>query len=246
MEKALIFGASSKLAQSLALSLVENSLYEVCLVGHKNGFESDNPAIKVIRDCDVTNWNSVKNVFENCISNDFVPTAVVNCTGTSGQCSITDMSYEEWRRVMGVNLDGAFNICQNAISFLKDSDKHTNIVLIGSAYGVRYVPNLVHYCTSKAAISALVGALSVEAAKYDISIGTVIPSMFLSNMTAPFYEDTQYIQKLKEHFPSGRLIDIESVVNSIVFLLNEKGMSLNGVEIKVDGGFLNRIEGGMS
>lgn len=246
MEKVLIFGASSALAQATALSLIEKNSYDVCLVGHQGSYQSiTSSRIKLIEQCDVTDWNSVNKVFCNCLEEDFLPSAVINCTGVSGQCEFTNMSYEEWRRVLSVNLDGAFNICQNAISFMKNSKQHLNIVLIGSAYGARYVPNLAHYCTSKAAVSSLAKVLSVEAAAYDISINTVVPAMFLSKMTEPFYYDNHYVSQLKEHFPAKELIDLQSIVRAIIFLIQEKSISINGTEIVVDGGYLNRIEGGI-
>ena len=245
MDKVLIFGASSSLAIAAANELSNNHSCEVRLVGHKEEFKTTSPHIQSAGCCDITNWAEVNRVFRNCVDNGFTPTSVINCVGVSGQCPITEMTYNEWRRVVGVNLDGAFNICQNAITFMKESPSPSSIILVGSAYGERHVPHLAHYCVSKSAITALVKALSVEIAKYGIAINAVIPALFPSKMTNAFLADEQYISQLKKHYPAEKLIDPDAIIQAIVFLIKEKTLSINGTEIIVDGGFLNMVEGGI-
>lgn len=246
MDKILIFGASSTLAQEVARALQETGQCEVRLVGHKsvapNHYSLSFPCIGF---CDITDWNSVKHIFQSCADSGFIPNVVINCVGVSGQCPFPEMSFNEWRRVVSVNIDGAFNICQNAVTFMRNLSDVSSIILIGSAYGIRYVPCLVHYCTSKAAIAALVKSLSVEIAQFGMTINSVAPAMFQSEMTRPFYNNENYISQLKKHYPAEKLIELEAVVNAVVFLVQNRSLSITGTEMVVDGGFLNMVEGGI-
>ena len=113
---------------------------------------------------------------------------LVNNAGIAGvNKPVKDLSYDEWRQVMRINLDGPF-ICCKAVVPTMMKQNYGRIVNIASIAGKEGNPNASHYSASKAGVIALTKSLGKELASYDISVNAITPA---AAKTAIFDQITQ-------------------------------------------------------
>ena len=174
--------------------------------------------------------------------------ALVACAGISAAASIADCSIDDWRRVIAVNLDGAFlSLKFGARAVQRDG----SIVVVGSASGVKAVPLAGAYCASKAAVRMLVRVAALELKPESIRVNCVSPAGVVTPMWRgmPFWEelvrqhgsdegawkalggvdpDTPSIQRMA--FP-------EEIAEAIVFLSCDQSAHITGTDLAIDGGY---------
>jgi NAD(P)-dependent dehydrogenase (short-subunit alcohol dehydrogenase family) len=236
-KKGIVFGATGGLGTSLVNEL-EAANYRVFSVVHE-----------IVNDshvaCDISDYHSVANVFSLFAKMFGDLDFVVNCAGITKSDSVFDMSEIDWEKVINVNLNGSFYICKCAATYFKKHKKGGSIVLIGSPYGQRFVPGLAHYCVSKAGVSALAKAMSVELGEIGVRVNNVMPGLFLTKMTEPFIKNEKYLSQLMKHIPDGKLGSSSDLARIIVNILSDEYKHMNGCDIIIDGGYLNLLEGGI-
>src|SRR5205807_985017 len=76
----------------------------------------------------------------------------VNCAGISFACPVEDMSLDDWRRVMAVNLEGVFLGTKHAVRAMRQGGRGGSIVNVASVSGIKAQPEASAYCASKAAV----------------------------------------------------------------------------------------------
>lgn len=151
--------------------------------------------------------------------------------------SIEDLSAEEYRKELDVNVVARWMCIKYAIPFLAKSNM-PRIVNIASRLGTRPMEDSVAYCTSEAATIMLTKCCALELAKkYNIKTNTVSPSLTLTPLAKQSYTDEE-IERTAAKNPSGRLGEVEDTVNTVMFLLSEKADYINGENINVNGGIL--------
>ena len=100
--------------------------------------------------------------------------AVVGCAGVSAASPIAETSLADWRRVVAVNLDGAFLTVKYGVRAMREGAG--SIVLVGSASGVKAVPNASAYCASKAGVRMLVKTAALELKAQGVRVNCVSPA----------------------------------------------------------------------
>src|SRR5260370_20817395 len=113
---------------------------------------------------------------DNCVAN----------AGVSGRGkgSILEMDYEEWRRVMRVNLDGVFFTFRAAAKHMVERGKGGSLVAMASTAAIEGAARSSHYRASKGGVTAMVRALAVELARYKITANSCLPGGIETEMTA--------------------------------------------------------------
>src|SRR5215469_16724412 len=113
---------------------------------------------------------------------------LVNSAGIRGVGNILDTDPELWRRVLSVNLEGTFNMCQAFAHAVKEAQAPGSIVNLSSAAGLRGVPNRLPYAGSKYGVVGLTQTMALELALLGIRVNAVVPGMIRTPMTAPMFE----------------------------------------------------------
>jgi len=162
---------------------------------------------------------------------------VVANAGISQNCPTLDLDFEGWRRVMNVNLDGAFLTTQEAGRRMIPRRKGA-IILTSSIYGVVAAPERLGYVVSKSGVSAMTKALAVEWARHGIRVNAIAPGY----VRTPFVEDLQArgrldVNALEKRTPIGRLIEPQEVAEVAAFLASDASGSMTGQIVGVDGGW---------
>jgi NAD(P)-dependent dehydrogenase (short-subunit alcohol dehydrogenase family) len=146
-----------------------------------------------------------------------------------------ETSAEDWRRIMSVNLDGAFHLVRAALPHLKSSPA-PRIVLIASAVVWLGPPGMVAYTASKSGLVGFARALASELGPSGITVNTITPSM-IPTATAVRTGVTRDLDRVVAGQAVPRPQQPEDVVSTLLYLCDPASSFVTGAAINVDGGF---------
>ena len=161
--------------------------------------------------------------------------ALVNNAGVAVFKPIADTSYEEWRHVLGTNLDGAF-LCTQACAPLMRAGGGGSIVNIASISGLRASTLRVAYGTSKAALIHLTKQQAVELGNVGIRVNVVAPGPVDTEM-AKLVHSVAIRSDYYDAIPLNRYGTPEEIAEAVGFLCSPAASYVNGQLLAVDGGF---------
>lgn len=152
-------------------------------------------------------------------------------------CPTEDLSWNGWRTVIDIDLNGTFNCCQAALPYLKEAVDGGRIVSISATAANFGWPGAAHAGAAKAGIQNLMKTLSVEWGGYGIRANYISPGPI---------EGTEGVDRLiiaqgksqeaLDKIPLGTFGQGEDIANAVVFLTTECGKYVSGAELAVDGG----------
>ncbi|MEH2509682.1 NAD(P)-dependent dehydrogenase (short-subunit alcohol dehydrogenase family) [Nitrobacteraceae bacterium AZCC 1564] len=159
---------------------------------------------------------------------------LVNNAGIAGvNKTVADLSYDEWRQVMKINLDGPF-ICCKAVVPTMMRQNYGRIVNIASIAGKEGNPNASHYSASKAGVIALTKSLGKELANTDIAVNAVTPA---AAKTAIFDQMTQqHIDFMLSKIPRGRFLKVDELASLVAWMASEECLYTTGAVFDISGG----------
>lgn len=240
---ALITGASSGLgvtfAQALAeaganLEIAARRLDKLNQVAEKLG--SLGIKVKVFQ-CDVSNESQVRSLLSDTAQTFGRIDVLVNNAGVAAMNPATEISLEDWNRVVSINLTGSF-LCarESAKRMMKQGGgKVINIASIYGAVGDVF-PASPYYAT-KGAIVNLTRDLAVEWAPFKINVNAIAPGFFPSEMTQGIFQDPHYLEYINKQTPLGRPGTADDLKGAVVYLASPASDYVTGQTIFVDGGW---------
>lgn len=159
---------------------------------------------------------------------------LVNNAGIAGvNRTVWDTDYDEWRKVMRINLDGPF-ICCKAIVPTMIKQNYGRIINISSVAGKEGNPNAAHYSASKAGVIALTKSLGKELANTQIAVNAVTPA---AARTAIFDQMTQqHIDFMLSKIPRGRFVLVEELAAMVAWMASEECAFTTGAVFDISGG----------
>ncbi|MBL8791790.1 MAG: SDR family oxidoreductase [Rhizobiales bacterium] len=150
---------------------------------------------------------------------------------------IEHTSPEDWDRVLGVNLRGAFNAARAALPVMRDQ-KHGRMLFTSSITGPHVTnPGHGHYAASKSGINGFIRAAALEFSGYGITVNGVEPGNILTE-AIQIHRSAEYIASMEAAVPLGRLGTPRDVANAFLYLASDDASYVTGTTIVVDGGQL--------
>lgn len=208
-------------------------------------FRLDINSSGTVRGCDIADEESVKRALAE-IAADGPIDDVVHAAAIGAVASLADMPVADFRRVLEVNVIGAFLVAREGSRHLR---RGGNLVLIASQYGLKGWPLWGAYCASKAGVLRLADALVGELAPQGIRVNTISPGSVDTEMVATTTAnvaresgtDPATIRASYEAaIPMGRFAQPQEIAYVAVALCSGLCSYVNGSNIVVDGGELSR------
>lgn len=161
--------------------------------------------------------------------------ALVNNAGVAVFKPVLETSFEEWREVLGTNLDGAF-LCTQAFAPLMIRGGGGAIVNIASISGLRASTLRIAYGTSKGALIHMTKQHAVELGNVGVRVNAICPGPVETEM-AKLVHSVAIRSDYYDAIPLGRYGTVEEMANTVGFLCSEDASFINGQILAVDGGF---------
>jgi len=182
---------------------------------------------------DITDEKSVKQSIEKIIKDEGRIDILVNNAGITRDNLILRMSLEDWKKVIDINLTGAFICSKHTVKYMV-KNRSGKIINISSIVGVHGNAGQSNYSSSKAGIIGLTKTLARELAGRNILVNAIAPGYIETEMTKKLSDKIK--EKLMEQIPTGRLGSVDDVAKAALFLASDDSNYITGTVINLDGG----------
>lgn len=162
---------------------------------------------------------------------------LVTAAGTQVRRPALEVTEEDWRRIVDVNLTGAFFSCQAAARRMLATGGGA-IVNVTSLTETIGLPNLSAYGATKGGVAQLSRALATEWAPHGIRVNCLAPGRIATAMTADLLADGDRARSTVDRIPAGRLGRPDDLAGAVVFLASPSSSYVTGQTLVVDGGWL--------
>jgi len=246
---ALVTGASSGLGQQFARALADNGA-SVALVARradrlaalKTEIEGKGGRAVAI-EADVTDRAAMARAFDAAEKAFGTVTILVNNAGIAQSSTrAIEVTPEEWRKVLSVDLDAVFHNAQEAARRMLAAGKPGAIINISSVLGFGVSKGVAAYATAKAAVIQITKALAVELAFKGVRVNAIAPGWFVTEINDKYLMG-EAGAALKRDIPMGRFGNDGDLDGALLLLASDAGSYITGAIIVVDGGQVIQIKG---
>ena len=162
-------------------------------------------------------------------------------SGRGKNLSFLDITPEEWRRVMSVNLDGTFHTYQAVLTHMveraKAGDPGGRLVAVSSLASVSGAARNEHYAATKGGLNAMTFALAVEYARYGVTANAILPGWIATDMTQASQNNDKFNDAIIPRVPARRWGTPQDFGGLAVYLMSDASSYHNGQLLQVDGGY---------
>lgn len=229
MKTAIITGGTGAIGKALVAEFSKD--YRVVFTYNSNEDDamivSDKYGATAVQ-CDISKAEEIKKLtpyIKNC-------GLLINNAGISQIKLFTDITDEEWNKMIGVNLSGVFYLTRAVVPEMVHN-KDGSIINISSVWGVHGASCEVHYSAAKAGVIGLTKALAKELGPSDIRVNCIAPGVIDSRMNS--HLNAEELLELTESTPLGRMGTPDEIAHAARFF--EQNRFATGQILGVDGGF---------
>lgn len=246
---ALVTGASSGLGIQFAKALADNGASVALVARRADRLAALKAEIKgkggeaIAVEADVTDAIAMVRAFDAAEKAFGTVTILVNNAGIAqSPRRAIEVSAEEWRKVLGVNLDAVFANAQEAARRMLAAKRQGSIVNIASVLGFGVAKGVAAYATAKAGVVQITKALAVELAFKGVRVNAIAPGWFVTEINDK-YLMSEAGEQLKRDIPMGRFGTAGDLDGALLLLVSDAGNYITGSTIVVDGGQVVQIKG---
>lgn len=185
---------------------------------------------------DLTDYEQVEKAFDAILKEMQGIDIVCNIAGLGSGTAACDISPEEYLRVINVNLNAVFYVCQIAGKIMIRQGRGGRIINMSSQAGVVALYGHVAYSASKAGLMAVTRDLALEWGKYGITVNSVAPTVVMTPMAKDYWVGERAEAHLAQ-IPAGRFAEMDEVAMAFVYLASDAAAMINGSNLVIDGGF---------
>jgi gluconate 5-dehydrogenase len=184
---------------------------------------------------DVTDHAAVASAVSDIVARHGAIDIVVANAGIAQRAAIVETATDSLRQVLEVNLVAVWHLAREAAKAMMPR-RHGRIILVGSIVGELGRTTLSAYTASKGAVHALARQLAAELAPHGITVNTIAPGYFETELSAPLIRNTDFNAWVCDRTPAGRWGRIEELGPAAVFLASDEASFITGQTLCVDGG----------
>ncbi|MFI1911994.1 SDR family NAD(P)-dependent oxidoreductase [Nocardia sp. NPDC020380] len=246
--RVLVTGAGSGIGQGVALRLLEEGARLVAADISESGLAATVDAVPAdqrdrlrTRTVDIANPESARAAVSDAVEFLGGLDVLVNAAGILRAAHTHEMPFEDWNKVIGVNLTGTFLMIQSALPHLIDSG-HGVIVNFSSTSAFGSNPYMAAYSASKAGVNALTHSIALEYVKKGLRAVNIVPGGISTGITSglelPADADWTLMARLPGWIEGGALGKPEDIAGVVAMAASDDGRYMTGTELRVDGGAL--------
>lgn len=244
-KKALVTGAARGLGRAITLALAEAGARVVCADRQLAGTDDTAAAVRALGR---TAWQVAGDLADRAAVTAMAEAAssaaggidiLVNCGGTIARQAAVDHAFEDWERVLRVNLDATWLLSQHLGREMvaRGQGKIINIASLLAFSGGITVPG---YTASKHAVAGLTKALANEWAGKGVNVNAIAPGYFRTDNTQALQDDPVRSKDITARIPAGRWGEGRDLAGAAVFLASSASDYVHGHVLVVDGGWMAR------
>ncbi len=234
-KSALVTGGASGIGAATAKRLLEEGC-QVCVLDcdpdARKRIESELPGLAGVYEADVADIDQVQTAFAQAGSEMGGIDILINNAGISIRHPFTEITAEDWRRVLAVNLTGVFYVAQVAARHMLE--RGSGVILnTASTNGFMGYPYYADYNASKAGVIELTRSMALELAP-TVRVNAVAPGYVLTPMQRAEYTD-EMLSEVNRKIPMGRHAQPEEIAGLFAFLASDEAAFVSGQVFTIDG-----------
>ena len=241
---AVITGASSGLGKGMAKAFAEQGADIAILARRIERLEElkkelESLGVKVLPiKCDVTSTEDINNAAE-LVEKEFGKVDIlVNCAGSSKDAGVLEMTDDEWDFTINTDLTSVFKMTRAFANIMKKNN-YGRVINIASMYGLvgnDEIPTIAYH-SSKGGVVNFTRAAAAELAKYNITVNSICPGYFYTELTTAVLDTDRFQEFAKTHVPMKRYGKEGELNAAAIFLASDEASYVTGVILPVDGGY---------
>jgi len=246
---ALVTGASSGLGTQFAKALADNGAAVALVARRADRLADVKKAIEaaggraIAIEADVTDRAAMTRAFDTAEKAFGTVTILVNNAGIAQSSKrAIEVTGEEWRKVLSVDLDAVFYNAQEAARRMLAAKQPGAIINIASVLGFAVAKGVAAYATAKAGVVQVTKALAVELAFKGVRVNAIAPGWFVTEINDKYLAG-EAGEVLKRQIPAGRFGKDGDLDGALLLLASDAGSYITGATIVVDGGQVVMISG---
>jgi len=166
--------------------------------------------------------------------------AMINNAGVEEQHPFLEMPFETWRKVIDVDLTGAWLCSQAAAKQMARQKRGGRIINISSVHEELTMPTNAPYCAAKGGLRMLMRTIAVELAPYNITVNNVCPGAVDTPMDEKLKADPKAYNALLNEIPLHRMARPEEIASMCAYLASEEASYITGASFVIDGGMTKK------
>lgn len=248
-QKALVTGADEGIGAAVAIALAQAGA--AVGVNHRDSEQTADEVVRKIREkdgeavplkADVSKESDVKSMFERFVKEFGRIDILVANAGVQKDGPLTNLSLDEWKEVIDVNLSGVFLCMREAVRlFLEqgiapDSKAAGKIICMSSVHEIIPWARHVNYAASKGGVAMMMKTVAQEIAGRKIRVNSIAPGAIKTEINRKSWESPEAEKKLLKLIPYGRIGVPEDIAKVAVWLASDESDYVTGTTLVVDGG----------
>jgi NAD(P)-dependent dehydrogenase (short-subunit alcohol dehydrogenase family) len=245
-EVALVTGASSGLGARFAQVLAANGAKVALVARRKDRLDSLQETIAadggtaIAVEADVLDRAAMLRAFDEAEAAFGTVTILVNNAGAAQSVRALDMTEEEWRRILSLDLDSVFAWSQEGARRMLAAGVRGSIVNTASVLAFGVSKGVAAYAVAKAGVVQFTKALALELAFKGVRVNAIAPGWFVTDINRGFLESEMGAQ-MKRAIPMGRFGNEGDLDGALLLLASKAGAYITGATIVADGGQVIQI-----